>query len=315
MLAELDDILHIVRHPDAAVITQGLGHQGELALLVAVDRNTGRVDLREAGVCEESALAVGLHRGGAVGVHRVRGQEIGISVTTGSEDHGVGAEALDLTGHEVAGDDTLRLAVDDDEVQHLVARIALHGAGGDFLVQGRISAEKQLLTGLSAGVEGTAHLDTAEGAVRQISAVFTGERNALRDALVDDGRTYLRQAIHVRLPGTVVTALDGVVEQPVDGVIVVLVVLRGVDTALCGDGVRAARRVGDAENLDVVSELAQGGGCGCSAEARTDDDHLEFPLVVRRDDPDFGLALRPFLGERPFRNLGDKFRVSHISLK
>ena len=98
VLAELEDILHVVRHPDAAVVPQGLGHQGELALLVAMDRDTGRVDLREAGVREESALAVGLHRGGTVGVHRVRGQEIGISVTTGGEDHGVGAEALDLTG-------------------------------------------------------------------------------------------------------------------------------------------------------------------------------------------------------------------------
>jgi len=39
------DTFFLLRHPDTAVITQRLGHQGQLALLVAVDRDTGRMDL------------------------------------------------------------------------------------------------------------------------------------------------------------------------------------------------------------------------------------------------------------------------------
>ena len=278
-----------------------------------MDRNTSRVDLREARVGEESALAVGLHGGGTVGVHRVGREEIGITVTTGGENHGMGTKTLDFTSHEVTSDDTLCLTVDDDEVQHFVTRIALDAAGGDFLVQGRISTEQELLTGLSAGVESTAHLHAAEGTVGQISAVFTGERNTLGDALVDDGRAHLGETVHIGLTGTIVTALDGVVEQTVDGVVVVLIILGGVDTALGGDGVRTARRVGDAENLDIVSELAQGRSCGGAAKTGSYDNHFKLPLIVRRNNPDFSLALRPFLGERPFRNLGNEFIISHIS--
>ena len=312
VLAEFHHIFQILRNPDAAVVTERLRHQRKFALLVTMHRNTGRMDLRKAGVGKESTLAISLHRRRTVGIHCVRGKEIGISITTGSKNYCVRTKAFDIAGYEVTRDDTLRLTVDNDEVKHFVTRITLHGSCCNFLIQRRIGTEQQLLAGLAAGIESTAHLHTAEGTVGQISAVFAGERNTLGDALVDDRGAHLGQTIHIGLAGTVVTALDRIVKQPVDGVVVVLVVLRGVDTALGGDGVRAARRVGDAEDLDVVSQLAQRGGCGRTTQTRTHDDHLEFPLVVRRYNPDFSLALRPFLGEGSFRNLGNKFGVSHI---
>src|SRR2546430_6053007 len=53
---------------------------------------------------------------------------------------------------------------------------------------------------------------------------------------------HLGEPVDVRLARAEVAALDGVVEQPVDRVAVVLVVLRGVDAALRGDRVRAADR-------------------------------------------------------------------------
>jgi hypothetical protein len=67
----------------------------------------------------------------------------------------------------------------------------------------------------------------------------------------------LGEAVDVGLAGAEVAALDGVVEQPVDAVAVVLVVLRRVDAALRGDRVGAARAVLVAERLDVVAELAE----------------------------------------------------------
>ena len=304
MLAELLHILFLLRHPDTAVVTQRLGHQGQLALLVAVDRNTSRVDLREAGISEISTLTIALHGSGTVAVHGVRGQEIGISIATRRNHDGVGAEALQLTGHEVAGDDTLGLAVHDHEVEHFMTGICLHAAIRNLLVQGSVGTQQELLAGLTAGVESTAHLHTTERTVGQVSAVFTGKRNTLRNALVDNGGTHFSQTVNVGLAGTVVTTLDRVIEQTIDGVVVVLIVLRSIDTTLCGDGVRTARGVADAENLDIVAQFAEGSSCGCATQTGTDHDDLKFSLVVRTHQTDFRLAPGPFAFKRSSRNFG-----------
>ncbi len=74
----------------------------------------------------------------------------------------MGAESLKLAGHEVAGDDTLCLSVDDDEVKHLMARIAGHSTGSNLAVESGVGTQKKLLTGLSPGIERTAYLNTSE---------------------------------------------------------------------------------------------------------------------------------------------------------
>ena len=91
----------------------------------------------------------------------------------------------------------------------------------------------------------------------------------------------LRQAVDVGLAGAVVAALDRVVEQPRDAVAVVPVVLRGVDAALGGDAVRAARAVLDAEAQDVVAQLAQRRRGRRARQARADDDDGELAAVRR----------------------------------
>ena len=63
MRAELLYILEFLGNPDAAVVTERLGHEGELALLVSVDRDAGRMDLREAGIGEECTPLVALQGG------------------------------------------------------------------------------------------------------------------------------------------------------------------------------------------------------------------------------------------------------------
>src|SRR3954453_8419861 len=103
-----------------------------------------------------------------------------------------------------------------------------------------VGADQELLAGLAAGVEGPRDLDAAERAVVEQPAVLPGERDALSDALVDDVHADLGQPVDVRLARAVVAALDGVVEQAVDGVAVTLVVLGRVDAALGRDRVRAA---------------------------------------------------------------------------
>jgi hypothetical protein len=63
--------------------------------------------------------------------------------------------------------------------------------------------------------------------------------------------------VDVGLARAVVTALDGVIEQAIDAIAIVTIVLGGVDAALCGDAVGAARAILIAEALDVVAQLGQ----------------------------------------------------------
>ena len=179
---------------------------------------------------------------------------------------------LDLAGDQVADDDAAGVAVDDHQVEHLGAREHLDRAGADLAAERLVGAEQQLLAGLAAGVEGARDLRAAEGAVGQQAAVFAGERHALGDALVDDVDADLGQAIDVGLAGAEVAALDGVVEEAVDAVAVVLVILGGVDAALGGDAVGAARAVLEAEALDLVAQFGQRGGGGAAGQAGADDD-------------------------------------------
>ena len=93
---------------------------------------------------------------------------------------------LELAGDQVAHDDAARLAVDDDQVEHLAAREQRHRAGVDLAHQRLVGAEQQLLAGLAARVERARDLRAAERAVVEQPAVLARERHALRDALVDD---------------------------------------------------------------------------------------------------------------------------------
>ncbi len=143
----------------------------------------------------------------------------------------------DLARHQVADDDARRAAVFDHQLEHLVPRVELHGAELHLPHQCLVRTEFELLPGLAAGVERSRNLGTTERAVVQQATVLPRERHALCGALVDDVHADLREPVDVRFAGAIVTALDGVVEEAIDAVAVVLVVLRGVNAAL-----RCARR-------------------------------------------------------------------------
>lgn len=126
-------------------------------------------------------------------------------------------------------------SVDLNEVEHFAAGVHLDFAEADLLFERRVCAEKELLAGLSASIECAADLRAAERAVCQEAAVFAGERNALRYALVDDVYADFGKTVDVCLARAEVAAFYRVVEEAVDAVAVVLVVFRGVDAALRGD--------------------------------------------------------------------------------
>ena len=107
----------------------------------------------------------------------------------------------------------------------------------------------------------------AEAAVGESASVFAGEGDALGDALVDDFDAVFGEAVDVAFAGAEVAAFDGVVEQAIDAVAVVLIIFRGVNASLGGDGVGAAGGILEAEAFYVVAEFAQRGGGGASGEA------------------------------------------------
>ena len=274
-------VLFLLRHPDAAVVAQRLAHQSQLALVLAVHGDTGGVNLSESQVGQICALLEGLHCSRAVAAHGVGAQEESTTVTAGSKYHSVSGVALQFARDQVAHDHTACAAVHQHDVKHLAAVEALHCALLDLTVERRISAQQQLLTGLTLGIECTAHLSAAERAVGQQAAVFACERHTLCHALVDDIARHLGKAVYVGLARAEVTALYSVVEQAVHRVAVVLIVLGCVDTALGCDRVSAARTVLDAEVQHIEAQLAQGRGCRCTCQTRTYHDDVEVALVGR----------------------------------
>src|SRR5262249_12859947 len=156
----------------------------------------------------------------------------------------------------------------------------------------------------AARVERARDLRAAEAAVRERAAVLARERYAHRGALVDDVDRDLGEPVDVGLARAEVAALDGVVEQAVDRVAVVLVVLGAVDAALRRDRVRAAGRVLEAEARDVVAELGERGRGGAAGEPRADDYHLVLALVGRVDEPELELRVRPLLLDRATGDAG-----------
>jgi len=115
----------------------------------------------------------------------------------------------------------------------------------------------------------------------------------LRDALVDDVEADLREAIHVRLARAKIAALHRVIEQAENAVAVVLIILGGVDAALRGDAVGAARAVLEAEALHVVAELGEGGRSRAAGQARSHHDDRVLALVGRVHQLHFELAPVP----------------------
>ncbi len=265
---------------------------------------TGGVYLGEGEVRQICAFLESLNGGRAVAAHSVCRQEECTAVTAGGEYHGVCGVAFDFAGDEVADDDTACAAVDYYHVEHLAAVERANGALFNLAVERAVGAKQELLAGLAFGVECTAYLSAAERTVGEEAAVFAGEGNALLHALVDDVVGNFGKTVHVGFARAEVAAFDSVVEEAVYGVAVVLIVLGSVDTALCGDGVRAAGAVLYAEVVYVEAHFAECGGCGGACEAGTYDDDVEVALVGGVYKVLVGFVVGPFLSDRTFRNLG-----------
>ena len=269
-----------------------------------MDWDAGGMNLDETGIGETGAFSVGPPGGRDIGGHGIGGQVEDIAVPAGGQHHGMAGVPLQLAGDQIAADNAPGPAVHDHQFHHLPAGIDGDPAGGHLPHQGGVGPEQELLAGLAAGVEGPRDLGPAKGTVGQGPAVFPGKGHALGHALVDDGIGDLGQAVDIGLARAKIATLDGIVEQPEDGVPIVLIILGRVDPALGGDGMGPARTVLDAERFDGVAQLRQGGGGRGSGQTGADHQDLEFPLVGRADQFVAETAVVPFFGQGAIGDLG-----------
>ena len=182
------------------------------------------------------------------------------AVAAGGQHDGVSGLGAYLTGEQVPGDDALSAGVGHDQVEHLGAGVHVDASGGDLLLERLGAGDLQLLPGLPARVVGARDLHPAEGAGGELTAVLTGEGRPDRLHVVDDPAGLHSQAHDVGLPPPVVPALDGVLDEARQGVAVDLAGPGGVDPALRGHRVGAARGVVQAEALHPVAQAPQGRG-------------------------------------------------------
>ena len=113
------------------------------------------MDLYVARIGEVSTLAIALNGSCTVAAHRVGREEVSVTITTGSDDHGIGREALQLAAHQVLGDDTTCVAIDNHHILHLITGVEFHLTLMHLTAQRRVGTQEELLSGLSLGVEGT----------------------------------------------------------------------------------------------------------------------------------------------------------------
>ena len=101
-----------------------------------------------------------------------------------------------------------------------------------------------------------------------------------------------------------VAPFDRVVKQTIHAVAVVLIILGGVNAALRGDGVRAARAVLIAKCFHAIAQFGQGGGGRCTRQPCADDDDFVLALVRRIDQLGFLFVFAPLLPDSAGRDIG-----------
>src|ERR1700730_10374917 len=133
-------IFSALRNPDPSIVAQRLGHQRELGLIIAALWNAGGMDLRETRVGEKSAFFISAVSRSDIATASVGRQIKNLSVSVGREHNGIRGVLVDLTGDQIARNDSLGVPVDSDEVEHLGLRKHLYAAGRNLSAERLITA-------------------------------------------------------------------------------------------------------------------------------------------------------------------------------
>ena len=80
--------------------------------------------------------------------------------------------ALQLPGNEISDDNTARISIYHDQIQHFTAREHPDLADSDLPHEGTVCPEKELLSGLSSCIESSGDLGSSKRTVSKISGIF-----------------------------------------------------------------------------------------------------------------------------------------------
>src|SRR5690242_4654307 len=130
------------------------------------------MNLGETGIGKERTFFVGAIRGCDVAAAGVSRKIEDVAIAASREHNGVAGVLVDLTGAQVACDDSFGVAIDNDNVEHLTLREHLDVACGDLPAKRLITTEKKLLPSLAPRVKRSRDLGAAEGAVGEQAAVL-----------------------------------------------------------------------------------------------------------------------------------------------
>ena len=102
--------------------------------------------------------------------------------------------------------------------------------------------------------------------------------------MIDDAYGFFGETETVGLTAPEITALDGVLHEAGETVVVHFSSASSVDASLRGDTVCTAGCIVEGEGLDVVAQFTEGGGAGRAGESGTDDDDRELAPVEWADE-------------------------------
>src|SRR5262249_48192427 len=119
---------------------------------------------------------------------------------------------FDFTRYEIATNNAPCFAINDNDVQHFMARVCCHISKCYLSLQCLVSTYQQLLAGLARRIKSSFYLCASEGTVIQQAAIFPCKRNALRNTLINDIRAYFGQAMYIRFPRAIVATFYRIIK-------------------------------------------------------------------------------------------------------
>ena len=99
---------------------------------------------------------------GDVAAHGIGGEEKYVSVAACCEDHSIGRVGGNLTRDHVTNYDAFGMTVDFDHVHHFGAGIHCNTTFGDLFFKSLVTADQELLTGLTTSVKCAGNLSTTK---------------------------------------------------------------------------------------------------------------------------------------------------------
>src|SRR5689334_4977169 len=86
--------------------------------MLAGNGNASGMNLSETGITKECASFVGAISGGDIATARVGRKKENVAVTPGRKNNRISGERVDFARAKIAGDDSLGVTVDQDEIKH-----------------------------------------------------------------------------------------------------------------------------------------------------------------------------------------------------